>query len=260
MQNRPVILVIAGHDPTGGAGIQADIETVSALGGHASCLITTLTVQNSSNLFSLKPVDTEFVYRQFQLLFDDFPISAVKVGLIGSLEMIASLQKMLQKILLEHPDIPVVIDPVLAAGGGQSVANNAIVDAFNTSILPLTTLLTPNLPEARRLTGLDKPDQCALRLQDMGCKHILITGTHEEAENVVNRLYFQDGEKLFLEAGRLPHEYHGSGCTLSSAITTYLAKKYSLSDALKLAQEFTFKSLEQADKPGKGQYFPMRGR
>ena len=256
MQNRPVILVIAGHDPTGGAGIQADIETIAALGGHAICLITTLTSQNSSNLFSLKPIDPEYIERQFQLLVNDFSIAAVKVGLIGSIDMVGALEKM----LIQLPGIPVVVDPVLAAGGGQSVANSELIAAFNTKILPLTTLLTPNLPEACQLTNLSDPDQCALKLLEFGSKHILITGTHEETKNVVNRLYFSKTEKLFLEANRLPMQYHGSGCTLSSAIATFLARKYSISDAVKLAQEFTFNSLENADKPGQGQYFPVRCR
>jgi hydroxymethylpyrimidine/phosphomethylpyrimidine kinase len=256
MQNRPNILSIAGHDPTGGAGIQADIETISALGGRAFSLISALTSQNSSNLFSLKPVETELLERQFQLLTEDIKFDAVKVGLLGSIDMVHLLKKFLQKL----SGIPIIIDPVLAAGGGQSVANKALIETFNSQILPLTTLLTPNIPEARLLTKLADPDDCARQLQDLGCKHILITGTHEETDNVVNRLYYSTNEKLFLEAKRLPYQYHGSGCTLSSAIATYLARHFSLTDAVKLAQEFTFESLKQAEKPGHGQYLPLRCR
>ena len=255
MNNRPTILTIAGHDPTGGAGIQADIETINALGGHACSLITALTVQNSANLISFEPVSPELIHRQFLTLLQDFTFQAIKIGLIGSPVLIKTLAELLALV----PGIPVILDPVLAAGGGASVANQSLIDLIKSELLARTTLITPNIPEARLLSGQTTADDCASSLMQLGCKHILITGTHETSDNVVNRLYSK-AAKITLDAPRLPLEYHGSGCTLSSAIAFYLASGHSLTNSVKLAQEFTFASLENADHPGHGQAFPVRNQ
>ena len=255
MNNRPTILTIAGHDPTGGAGIQADIETINQLGGHACSIITALTVQNSENLFSFEPVAAELIHRQFHCLYKDFSFQAIKIGLIGSPALIKTLAELLSLL----PEIPVILDPVLAAGGGASVSNEDMMASLKSDLLPKVTLLTPNLPEARQLGGHSTPDDCAASLMQQGCKHILITGTHEDSDNVVNRLYSNSG-KLSLDGPRLPLEYHGSGCTLSSAIAFYLASGHSLTNSVKLAQEFTFNSLKNADNPGRGQAFPVRNQ
>ena len=255
MKNRPSILTIAGHDPTGGAGIQADIETINALGGHACSIVTALTVQNSTNLISFEPVSPELIHRQFLSLQQDFTFRAIKIGLIGSPALVDILAEMLALV----PDIPVILDPVLAAGGGASVANNSLIGLIKSKLLAKITLITPNTLEARLLSGQTTADDCANSLMQSGCKHILITGTHETSDNVVNRLYSEAG-KISLEAPRLPLEYHGSGCTLSSSIAFYLASGHSLTNSVKLAQEFTFASLENADHPGHGQAFPVRNQ
>lgn len=256
MNNRPTILTIAGHDPTGGAGIQADIETINDLGGHACSIITALTVQNSENLFSFEPVSAELIHRQFLCLTQDFSIQAIKIGLIGSPLLVDTLAGLLKSI----PEIPVILDPVLAAGGGASVSGKTYMQRLITDLLPLTSLITPNIPEAQQLSGQSTPDQCAERLLQLGCKNILITGTHEDGNSVVNRLYTATTGQIALDGPRLPHEYHGSGCTLSSAISFYIASGHSLTNSVKLAQEFTFSSLSHADKPGHGQFFPVRNQ
>jgi hydroxymethylpyrimidine/phosphomethylpyrimidine kinase len=254
MKNRPTILTIAGHDPTGGAGIQADIETINCLGGHACSIITSLTAQDSRNLYSFEPVSADLVRRQFRLLANDFTISAVKIGMIGS----SLLAETLAELLPQLSDIPLVIDPVLAAGGGSSVAGNDFIETFSEKLLPLATLITPNIPEAQKLSGEQEPSDCAKKLIKSGCKNVLITGTHADEDMVNHRLYQADGKYLCLESQRLDGNYHGSGCTLASAISYYLACKHSLTNALKLAQEFSFNSLINADHPGHGQAFPVR--
>lgn len=255
MKNRPTILVIAGHDPTGGAGIQADIETINELGGHACSLITALTVQNSDNLFSFEPVSADLFRRQFQTLIKDFSIKAVKIGMIGSPELAETLADLLENLT----EIPLVLDPVLAAGGGASVSSQSFIEILKTKLLSRVTLITPNIPEARQLTGKETPDQCADSLMQMGCKNVLITGTHDDREDVVHQLYSASG-KISLDGPRLPGVYHGSGCTLASAASFYIASGHSLTNSVKLAQEFTFESLSHAEQPGHGQYFPVRNR
>jgi len=254
MNKRPTILTIAGHDPTGGAGIQADIETINSLGGHTCSIITSLTAQDSRNLYSFEPVSADLIRRQFKLLLNDFDIRAIKTGMIGSCEILETLAE----LLLQLPDIPLVVDPVLAAGGGSSVSDSEFVATFKKQLLPLATLATPNTSEARILSGQQSAEDCAHALLAAGCKNILITGTHGDEVDVVNRLYQEDGKNLFIESQRLPGTYHGSGCTLASAISFYLASEHSLTNSLKLAQDYTINTLINADKPGQGQAFPVR--
>ncbi len=254
MKKRPTILTIAGHDPTGGAGIQADVETINSLGGHACSIITSLTAQDSRNLYSFEPVSADLIRRQFKLLHNDFEIRAIKTGMIGNHKIVETLAELFRQI----PDIPVVMDPVLAAGGGSSVSDNKFVATFIQQLLPLATLATPNTQEARILSGQKTPEDCAHKLLASGCKNILITGTHEDEDDVVNRLYQEDGKSLFIESQRLPGTYHGSGCTLAGAISFYLASDHSLTNAIKLAQDYTLNSLINADNPGQGQAFPVR--
>ena len=258
MKKRPTILTIAGHDPTGGAGIQADIETINTLGGHACAIITSLTTQDSSNLYSFEPLPPDLIRRQFRLLAKDFNISAIKIGMIGSSQLAETLSELLAELLTEIQDIPLVIDPVLAAGGGASVSGDDYISTFREKLLPMATLITPNIPEAQRLSDQQDPDECAKALLNRGCSNVLITGTHADEELVVNRLYQEDGKQLFMESQRLEGTYHGSGCTLASAISYYLACEHSLTNSIKLAQAFTLNSLLNADNPGRGQSFPLR--
>jgi len=254
MSARPTILSIAGHDPTGGAGITADVETINELGGHACSIITANTVQNSENLHSFEPVSTQLLHRQFLCLVEDFDIKVIKIGLIGSHETLQTLIKLLS----QTRDIPVILDPILAAGGGTPVSNQAFIEALSTGLLPYVSLITPNIPEAKKLTNLTNPDDSAQVLMALGCENVLITGTHADSEQVVHRLYSKEFGKLTIQTPRLPETYHGSGCTLSSAISFYLASGHSITNAVKLAQEFTYASLANADKPGHFQSFPVR--
>ena len=193
------------------------------------------------------------IRRQFHCLVNDFSLSAIKIGLIGNAEQASLISELIDQL----PGIPVIADPVLAAGGGGAIANEPMIERLKSELLPRTMLITPNIPEARQLSGRVSADDCATSLLQSGCQNILITGTHEDGECVVNRLYNAAG-KYSLDGPRLDHEYHGSGCTFASAISFYIASGHSLTNSMKLAQEFTFRSLFNADRPGKGQHFPVR--
>ena len=255
----PVVLAIGGHDPSGGAGIQADIEAVAANGAHAVTLVTCLTLQDSCNVKALHPLQPELITGQAELLLADSQVTAVKIGLLGSSEMVAAVAGILRKL----PTVPCVIDPVLAAGGGNELAGSKLVECIRTELLPLCTLLTPNTPEAIRLSGLAtdaEPQACAENLLSTGCKAVLTTGTHDPttADKVIHRL-FRPAEPVFnSEWPRLPGEYHGSGCTLASAIAAGLAKGTPLRRAVELGLDYTWQSLNTAFRSGRCQATPER--
>jgi hydroxymethylpyrimidine/phosphomethylpyrimidine kinase len=253
---RPVVLCLGGHDPVGGAGIQADIETVAALGGHAASAITCLTVQDSRDVHALHPLDPELLRAQAEAVLGDLPVAAVKIGLIGD----AALVPVLATLLRRYPDLPVVLDPVLAAGGGRDLAGTALQHAMLTELLPLTTLLTPNLAEAQRLSAVQAADDCAAALLATGCKAVLLTGADSagDAPEVVNRLYRPGQRSARWHWPRLPHSYHGSGCTLAAACACLLAQGHELTEAVAEAQRFTDAALHAGWRPGHGQHLPWR--
>lgn len=249
----PVVLCLSGHDPSGGAGIQADIETLAALGCHAASVITCLTQQDTRNVREIIPQQPEDLRRQAETVLADMPVAAIKIGLIGD----AAIAEAIARLLAAHPDIPVVLDPVLAAGGGASLSNDGLLQAIREHLLPLTTMLTPNSLEARVLAGLVDLDGCAHWLLARGCRYVLITGSHEDRPDVINTLYSQSLQESF-RWQRLPHEYHGSGCTLASAVAAYLARGANPMAAAHDAQRYTWQALEGGFRPGQGQYLPRR--
>jgi len=249
-----ITLAIGGHDPSGGAGIQADIESITALDGYATTAITCLTVQDTRNVQQLIPVDPKVLVAQAEAVLADLPVSAIKIGLIGD----ATIAHALAQLLARHPAIPVIIDPVLAAGGGTPLASNKLKQTLLQELLPLTYLLTPNSQEARTLADTTNLDECAEILLQNGCQHLLITGTHEESNEVINKLYGSEGLIKQWQWPRLPDEYHGSGCTLAAAIAALLAQGQDLTEALYHAQDFAWQSLAHAHKLGRGQALPDR--
>lgn len=259
----PVVMVLAGNDPSGGAGIAADIATVLSLGCHPAPVLTALTVQDTHNVQALLPVPAEQVLAQAQAVLQDLPVAAIKIGLIGSPENALALSR----LLAAYPHLPVVLDPVLAAGGGTALANAALIAAIQTELLPLTTLLTPNSIEARRLAPeAETLEDCAMALLARGCRYALITGGHETESptEVINNLYGASRRLQSWRWPRLPHEYHGSGCTLASASAALLAwmdgspTEASLLSALRHAQDYTWRSLQAAYPAGGGQHLPNR--
>jgi hydroxymethylpyrimidine/phosphomethylpyrimidine kinase len=251
----PIVLAIGGHDPGGGAGIQADIESISANGCHATTVVTCLTVQDSCNLSALQPVSPASVRAQMEAVLNDCPVAVIKIGLIGD----PAIAFALVRVLDAYPRIPVVFDPVLAAGGGRNLANRALVEIIVDQLLPRCSLITPNSPEARRLCQADLPLETAARLLlSKGTKAVLITGTHEQSGPVSNRLYNTSGLLDASEWERLPDEYHGSGCTLTSAIAAGLARSLPLLDAVRQGQAYTWHSLQQGFRSGRCQRLPNR--
>ncbi|WP_415878694.1 bifunctional hydroxymethylpyrimidine kinase/phosphomethylpyrimidine kinase [Methylomonas sp. TEB] len=253
-RNHPVVLCFSGHDPSGGAGVQADIEAINSHQCHAASVITALTEQDSRNVKTLIPQQPADILSQAQTLLADFKVSAFKIGLIGD----AGVAVAIARILRQHPSVPVVLDPVLAAGGGTALAGQQLIDVIVEQLLPLTTLLTPNSEEARRLSGQNDLSDCGRFLQGKGAKYVLITGTHESSELVHNRLYMPDDLNETFNWERLPQSYHGSGCTLASASAALLAQGLDVFTAVSEAQEFTWQSLAAAYRPGQGQYNPDR--
>jgi hydroxymethylpyrimidine/phosphomethylpyrimidine kinase len=253
-------MILAGNDPCGGAGIPADVETIVSLGCHPAPVITALTVQDTHNVRALLPVDSEQVLAQARAVLDDMPVAAFKIGVIGSADNAAALQALLSA----YPGIPVVLDPVLAAGGGTELASKALIEAIQNLLLPLTTILTPNSVEARRLAPeADTLSACAMALLARGCQYVLISGGHEPTEEVTNILY---GNNRLLETFRWPrlsNDYHGSGCTLAAAIAALLAQGGELhsgapNSVIYRAQDFTWRSLQAGYRAGGGQLLPNR--
>ena len=251
---RPVVLCFSGHDPSGGAGIQADIETLISHQCHAASVITALTEQDTRNVTKLIPQRPEDIISQANTLLSDLPISAFKIGLCGHHETVAAIHS----VITQHPNIPVVLDPVLAAGGGAELSNDLLIAGMIELLLPITTVLTPNTPEARRLTGLTTTNDCGLALLESGCAYVLITGSHETTPAVSNQLFHDQRLWETYTWDRLPDSYHGSGCTLASAIAGLLAHGLDPFQAVMEAQEYTWNALNRAYRPGKGQAIPQR--
>lgn len=250
----PVVMVFAGTDPTGGAGIQADIETLASMGCHAVPVVTTVTVQDTVNVQSTEAISADTIAKQARTIIQDMPVAAIKLGLIGSREGV----EVIHEILQDYPELPVVLDPILKAGGGSELVDQGLMDYMVEKLFPLATVLTPNTPEARQITGLDDIEACARALLKTGCEYLLITGSHESGQQVFNRLY---SEHQLLETfawERLPGSYHGSGCTLSVAIAGLLAQDLDPVAAVFEAQQYTWESLKHAYRVGKGQLIPNR--
>jgi hydroxymethylpyrimidine/phosphomethylpyrimidine kinase len=261
MSSPPIVLAFAAADPTGGAGIQADLLTLAAMGCHALSVITAITVQDTAGVENLQAIDSDWVVDQARLVLEDMPVAAFKVGVIGSIENITAIAE----VVSDYPDVPLIFDPVLASGRGDELATEDMIATMRELLLPQTTILTPNSREARRLALADGEDDdemalagAAEKLIGLGCEYVLITGTHENTPQVVNTLYGTEGVVRSDSWERLPETYHGSGCTLSAAIAATLANGLELADAVREAQEYTWQTLNAAFRPGMGQYIPDR--
>jgi hydroxymethylpyrimidine/phosphomethylpyrimidine kinase len=217
-------------------------------------------VQDTLGVEAVYPLDSEWVEDQARAVLEDMPVAAFKIGLVGSVENIS----VIAEIVSDYPDIPLVLDPVLASGRGDELATEEMLEAIRELLLPQTTVLTPNSMEARRLAeeeeDEDAPDLpgCAQRLISLGCEYVLVTGTHENTPKVINTLYGENGQVRSDRWDRLPGSYHGSGCTLASAVAANLANGLDVADAVRDAQEYTWQSLANGFRPGMGQHIPDR--
>lgn len=253
---KPYVLCFSGLDPSGGAGLQADIQTLTHFGVHACPIITANTAQNLSTVDAVWPTPAEHVERAARLLLDELPIAAVKIGLIAD----ASSLGIVEQVLRQLPHTPVVWDPVLRAGNGGDLRAEQLLHTLKETLLPLSHVITPNWPEAQSLAGATGTrDELAQRLQQLGAEYVLITGTHDDSdEQVTNSLYSKTSPAMHSTWPRLPGEYHGSGCTLASAIAAGLAQGSSAPDAVQQAQHYTWQALKRAYRPGNSSCFPNR--
>jgi hydroxymethylpyrimidine/phosphomethylpyrimidine kinase len=199
------------------------------------------------------PQNPDNICKQAKRLLDDLPVHAFKIGLIGSVDAV----QIIYDVIKNYPLIPVVLDPILAAGGGTNLANDELLTAIRELLLPLTTVLTPNRLEARRLTNLETVESCGLNLLNLGCEYVLITGADEAVESVENRLFNVKHSETYHWA-KLPATYHGSGCTLASSIAALLALGVEPIQAINDAQEYTWHSLKSGYRTGAGQLNPNR--
>lgn len=256
----PIVLVFSANDPSGGAGMQADLLTLSSMGCHPLPVITALTVQDTRGVEDVLPIDADWVADQARCVLEDMPVSAFKLGVLGSIETIAAIAE----VVADYPNVPLILDPVLSSGRGDPFANDEMIAAIRELLLPQCTIITPNSYEARRLAADDREDEdldlarCAKRLLGAGCEYVLITGTHENTVQVVNRLYGEQGEIRSDAWQRLPGSYHGSGCTLASALAATLANGLPVEEAVRDAQEYTWQTLKAGFRPGMGQFVPDR--
>ncbi|MEO8164627.1 MAG: hydroxymethylpyrimidine/phosphomethylpyrimidine kinase [Betaproteobacteria bacterium] len=258
----PIVLVFSGTDPSGGAGMQADVLTLSSMGCHAMSVVTAITIQDTMGVEDVLPIDAEWVADQARCVLEDVPVAVFKIGLLGSVEAVAAIAE----VVSDYPDIPLVLDPVLASGRGDELASEDVISAMRELLIPQTTLLAPNSLEVRRLAEDDDAeedddpdlDECARRILKLGCEYLLITGTHENTPQVINTLYGQEGIVRTDSWQRLAGTYHGSGCTLAAAIAATIANGIAIPEAVRDAQEYTWQTLKHAYRTGMGQLVPDR--
>jgi hydroxymethylpyrimidine/phosphomethylpyrimidine kinase len=256
----PIVLAFAATDPTGGAGLQADILTLASMGCHPLSVVTAITVQDTTGVDQILALDSEWVVEQARNVLEDMPVAAFKIGVLGSVEIISAVAE----VVSDYPEVPLILDPVLASGRGDELATEEMVEAMRDLIIPQTTLITPNSIEARQLAisddETDYPDlpECARRLIELGCEYVLITGTHENTAQVVNTLYGAEGVVRSDAWQRLPGSFHGTGCTLAAAVAATIANGLAIPEAVRDAQEFTWQTLKVAFRPGMGQQIPDR--
>ena len=244
------VLIIAGSDSGGGAGIQADIKTVTMLGGHAMTAVTAITAQNTLGVTGVHPVPAEMILAQIDAVVGDIGVDAVKIGMIGSAFAAEQVAARLERLSAEQPGIPIVFDPVMVATSGSSLADEPTIAAFG-RLMSVATIATPNLPELKRLTSEEDPVAAALHLVgEHGCA-VLIKGGHEEGDALADALIETDNMTSWQGQRIDTTSTHGTGCTLASAIALFLAEGNSLADAVARAREFVRVALH--DSPGLGQ-------
>ncbi len=252
MQGR--VLIVAGSDSGGGAGIQADIKTVTALGGYAASAITALTAQNTQGVFGVFDVPPAFIAQQMSLVLDDIGADVVKTGMLSKAEAIEAIAAALDA---HAPGVPVVVDPVMVAKGGHKLLDDAAHQALMTRLIARAAVVTPNIPEAEALTGLAITDvegmaEAGRRLRALGPAAVLVKGGHMEGSRLVDVLVSGGGVQLF-EGRRLDSgSTHGTGCTLASAISIGLAQGLPLSEAVARGRRYVVQAIATAPGLGHG--------
>jgi hydroxymethylpyrimidine/phosphomethylpyrimidine kinase len=249
----PVVLSIAGHDPSGGAGIQADVEAIIANGCRAASAVTCLTVQNTEKFWRMQPVSPDLLGEQIRAVLKDLPVAAVKLGALGCPENAVRVAD-----VLAGTTVPIVLDPVLSAGAGFSMSSPELLEVLRRDLVPMVAIATPNAGEAERLAGSSGVEASVARLSEYGCGCVLVTDVEPNGADVVNCLYRDGCLRDTARWHRLNGVYHGSGCTLASAIASLLARGKTLEQAVREAQAYTWNSLAGGARPGRGQFLPDR--
>lgn len=249
----PVCLSIAGFDGSGGAGLQADTKTFSALGCYAANVLTAVAVQNTQGVRSCHRLSNEAIEEQLHTIFDDFRPNAIKIGMLFDADIIHLVCDFLSK---HAADIPIVTDPVMVAKSGDHLLKPEAVDALRTRLVPITTILTPNLPEAQTLAENTSTDQhlLAQNIMQLGCEYVLVKGGHHESEGNVTDVLANHNDTWIFSNQRIDSKNtHGTGCTLSAAITANLAKKQSVTDAVNDANTYLYQAIQASAKQSIGQ-------
>ncbi|MCC9625875.1 bifunctional hydroxymethylpyrimidine kinase/phosphomethylpyrimidine kinase [Thalassospira sp. MA62] len=249
------VLVIAGSDCSGGAGIQADIKSITSLGGYAATAITALTVQNTTGVFDVLGIDPDMIVAQATVTIDDIGADAIKTGMLHSAPVITAVAEFIKS---KASDIPVIVDPVMISQSGARLLEESAMEALISQMVPLATVLTPNIPEAEVLSGMKITNEsdmiaAAHKIGEMGAKAVLVKGGHSEGHRIVDVLWRRDGDVEDFEGERIPSENnHGTGCSLASAIATGLAQGLGLSDSVARARAFVRDAIRTAPNYGKG--------
>ena len=254
-QVKPIVLAISGLDPSGGAGISADIEAILSCGARCAPVISTLTIQDTHSVTDTIPVALDIIRQQINSILADLPIGAIKLGLLGAVELV----EMLAELLANYPNIPVVLDPVLASGSGQPFAADDYAIALRDKLAAACTLITPNQQEALRLAQRASLEAALDTLLATGVHALLLTGTDVDTQDVINTLYQNDAPPVDYFWPRLPDQYHGSGCTLAAACAAFIARGCNIREAVTAAQSFTWQALQAGVQYSDGQYLPDRG-
>lgn len=246
-------MTIAGSDSGGGAGIQADLKTFQELGVFGTSAITALTAQNTLGVEGIFPSTAEFVQQQIEVVMKDLPVKAAKTGMLFSAEIIEAVAQS-----LKDKDIQLVVDPVMIAKGGASLLQSEAVKALTSSLLPLATVLTPNIPEAEVISGITIKttadiEKAANIILDMGVACVVMKGGHLEGEDAIDTVYFNEGTSFSMQTKRIAtNQTHGTGCTFSSAITAFLGQGYELREAIIEAKKFVQLAIQNPLNIGHG--------
>ena len=245
------VLLFSGLDPSGAAGVSADIETINQFGITPLPIITTLTVQNTQNVTFLEATNNSLIQAQFKSIKEDIDFKVVKIGLLGSSSQI----KAISKLLINRPDLSIVLDPIIVSSSDNELSTDSMIEAMRSDLIPLCSLLTPNLSELSSLAPSLNEQSAVASLK---CPWVLVTTSDSSEAEIEHRLYHHSNLVSKFTYKKLPGNYHGSGCTLSSAISALIATDVSVEDSCRRALDYTYQTLLNAKKLGKMQYHPNR--
>ena len=247
-------LSIAGSDSGGGAGIQADIQTMAALGVYPCTVITAITAQNTSRVNHITPVDSHSIRKQIESIFSDIPIRAIKIGMVYNKEIISIVSSYLKKY-----EAPIVLDPVLAAGTGAKLLLEKYLENFKSKLIPLAVVITPNVNEAQKLSGINIRSEsditeAAFKIKELGAKNVIVKGGHfNDSKHVVDILIDENNNVTRISNARIDvSETHGSGCNFSAALTSFIARKFTISSSCIMANKYVHESLSNVINLGRG--------